>query len=243
MRSMVGLIPLFAVEVLERRSDRRAAGLPEAHEVVPREPAGSGARTIAYLEREPTGTSHRLLAIPSRERLERVLGYVLDETEFLSPYGIRSLSRVHREHPYVLRVDGQELPGRLRRRASRRPACSAATRTGAGRSGSRQLPADRGARALPPLLRRRRCKVECPTGSGSWMNLRRGRARSSSAGCARCSCPDADGARPCHGGDRALRARIRTGRTSCCSTSTSTATTAAGSAPATRPAGRRSRRT
>ena len=48
------------------------------------------------------------MAIPSRERLERVLHYLLDENEFLSPYGIRSLSRFHRDHPYILRHDGQE---------------------------------------------------------------------------------------------------------------------------------------
>src|SRR5581483_10897040 len=51
---------------------------------------------------------HRLLAVPSKERLTRVLRYVLDENEFLSPYGVRSLSRVHRERPFVLSVDGHE---------------------------------------------------------------------------------------------------------------------------------------
>ena len=44
----------------------------------------------------------------SGDRLRRVLRYVLDETEFLSPYGIRALSRFHQDHPYVLRVDGAE---------------------------------------------------------------------------------------------------------------------------------------
>ena len=49
---------------------------------------------------------HRLLAIPNRTRLERVLRYVLDESELLSPYGVRSLSRYHLDHPYVLHLDG-----------------------------------------------------------------------------------------------------------------------------------------
>src|SRR5262249_46432090 len=49
---------------------------------------------------------YRLLAIPGLDRLIRVLGYMLDENEFLSPYGIRSLSRFHRDHPYVLGLDG-----------------------------------------------------------------------------------------------------------------------------------------
>src|SRR5439155_18428548 len=63
------------------------------------------ARHIAWAE---TGRGRRLLAIPSRERLERVLRYMLDENELLSPHGIRSLSRAHRERPFVLTVDGQE---------------------------------------------------------------------------------------------------------------------------------------
>lgn len=54
------------------------------------------------------GGKLRLLAIPSRERLERVLRYVLDENEFLSPYGIRSLSRVHKDHPHVCHIGGKE---------------------------------------------------------------------------------------------------------------------------------------
>ena len=63
------------------------------------------ARTIAYMEkgRRPDGYSHRILAIPSRDRLTRVLRYLLDEAEFLSPFGVRSLSRIHGEQPYVFR--------------------------------------------------------------------------------------------------------------------------------------------
>ena len=50
----------------------------------------------------------RLLAIVDGDQLRRVLKVMLDEREFLSPYGIRALSQIHREHPYVLRVDGRE---------------------------------------------------------------------------------------------------------------------------------------
>ena len=103
VRSMVGLIPLFAVEVLEDDVLDAAARLPKRHEVVPREPPGPGAAHLLHAspaDDEPT--AHRLLAIPSRERLERVLRYLLDENEFLSPYGIRSLSRVHSEQPVRL---------------------------------------------------------------------------------------------------------------------------------------------
>ena len=96
------------------------------------------ARQVSYMEaREGRVHTRRLLAIPSRERLERVLRYLLDENEFLSPYGIRSLSRIHREHPYVFHGDGRGISRRVRSRRNRTPGCSAATRTGADRSGSR----------------------------------------------------------------------------------------------------------
>jgi hypothetical protein len=61
-----------------------------------------------YCTAEGNAGGRRLLAIPSRERLERVLRYVLDENEFLSPYGLRSLSRVHEAQPYVFRLNGNE---------------------------------------------------------------------------------------------------------------------------------------
>ena len=61
------------------------------------------ARQISYLEEEHADGSkhsHRLLAIPSREQLERVLRYVLDESEFLSPHGVRALPRFNADHPH-----------------------------------------------------------------------------------------------------------------------------------------------
>jgi hypothetical protein len=76
------------------------------------------APTISYLQRDGAGESCRryLLAIPSRQRLLRVLRYLLDENEFLSPFGIRSLSKYHEKNPLVCRASGQEfrvqyLPG------------------------------------------------------------------------------------------------------------------------------------
>ena len=50
----------------------------------------------------------RLLSILNRRKLERVLGYLLDENEFLGPHGIRSLSRYHLDHPFVFHFEGQE---------------------------------------------------------------------------------------------------------------------------------------
>jgi len=106
VRSMVGLIPLFAVTILDS-------------EIIDRLP-GFKRRMQWFLENRPqlseyvdiqTGADlhvRRLLSLVNRERLSRVLRYMLDESEFLSPYGIRALSRFHREHPYMLSVDCTE---------------------------------------------------------------------------------------------------------------------------------------
>jgi hypothetical protein len=106
VRSLVGLVPLFAVEVLEPET---LAGLPRFERrmkwFIRNRPD-----LRHHIERQtaPGGRSRRLLSLVSGERLRRVLRYVFDEAEFLSPYGIRALSRYHRDHPYVLRMDGQE---------------------------------------------------------------------------------------------------------------------------------------
>jgi hypothetical protein len=106
VRSMVGLIPLFAVETLE----------PEMLAKLP----GFSKRLDWFIEHRPDLTanvacmrtpgrgSRRLLAVVDATRLERVLRVMLDENEFLSPYGIRALSRRHRDEPYRLVVDGVE---------------------------------------------------------------------------------------------------------------------------------------
>ncbi|HTQ04189.1 MAG TPA: glucosidase, partial [Polyangiaceae bacterium] len=99
-RSMVGALPIIAVEVLEADVIERLPGFKKRMNWF-LENRKDLARHIAYDELAGGHQGHRLLAIPSRERLERVLGYLLDEAEFLSPHGLRSLSRVHGEHPYV----------------------------------------------------------------------------------------------------------------------------------------------
>ncbi|PYN98579.1 MAG: glucosidase [Candidatus Rokuibacteriota bacterium] len=106
VRTMVGLIPLFAVETLEPDIETRLprfyrrmmwflTNRPELREHVVRTDASGG------------GT-RRLLSLVNGVRLASVLSYLLDEGEFLSDYGIRSLSRHHRDHPYVLAIDGSE---------------------------------------------------------------------------------------------------------------------------------------
>ena len=106
VRSMVGLIPLFAVETLE----------PEMLAKLP----GFTRRLEWFIDHRPDLTRHvacmraagrgerRLLSVVDRDRLRRVLEVMLDESEFLSPHGIRAISRRHLEHPYVLHVNGHE---------------------------------------------------------------------------------------------------------------------------------------
>jgi len=105
IRSMVGLIPMFAVLHLE--------------EGIPAHLTGFRSRTKWFLKHRPDilhtiswrnnedGEREELMAIPSRERLERMLRYVFDENEFLSPFGIRSLSKVHENDPFEMNFNGQ----------------------------------------------------------------------------------------------------------------------------------------
>jgi len=104
IRSMVGLIPLFAVETLEPEIvdclpgfKRRMQWFIDNHPDVPEH--------IEMTQRSARGV-RRLLSLVNRKQLKRVLSRMLDETEFLSPYGVRALSRFHKDHPYEVHVDG-----------------------------------------------------------------------------------------------------------------------------------------
>jgi hypothetical protein len=104
-RSLVGLLPLIAVEVLETAQIEKMAGFKKRMEwfLNYREDLKP---TITYCE-PCSHFCHRMLAAPTHDRLVRSLRYMLDENEFLSPYGLRSVSRVHRDKPYVF-VAGHE---------------------------------------------------------------------------------------------------------------------------------------
>jgi mannosylglycerate hydrolase MGH1-like protein len=104
IRSMVGLIPLFAVETLEPEVVDRLPGFKrrmqwfiDNHADVPEH--------IEMTQRSPRGV-RRLLSLANRKQLKRILKRMLDETEFLSPHGIRALSRYHLDHPYEVQVNG-----------------------------------------------------------------------------------------------------------------------------------------
>ncbi|MDE3084551.1 MAG: glucosidase, partial [Verrucomicrobiota bacterium] len=108
LRSAVGIVPLFAVELIDEARMQKLPGFAKRTRWFLKHRRDL-AEQISYFEK---GSAHHdghfLLAIPSRERLERVLHYVFDEAEFLSPYGVRSLSRVYRDRPFVLDVGGAE---------------------------------------------------------------------------------------------------------------------------------------
>lgn len=106
VRSMVGLIPLFAVETLEPELLDRLPDFKRRMEwFINNRPDLT--RNVACM-RTPGSAERRLLSIVDRDQLHRVLRVMLDENEFLSPYGIRAISRFHKDHPYTLPVNGAE---------------------------------------------------------------------------------------------------------------------------------------
>jgi hypothetical protein len=106
IRSMVGLMPLFAVETLEPAVLRGLEGFRRRMEwFLQNRPELTS--NVASMHEHGTA-ERRLLAMVDVDRLRLVLGVVLDEREFLSAHGIRALSRVHAAKPYVLRIDGEQ---------------------------------------------------------------------------------------------------------------------------------------
>jgi hypothetical protein len=106
VRSMVGLIPLFAVETLEPEAVTKLQGFRKRLEWFI-EHRGDLTSNVACM-RTPGRGERRLLAIVYPEKLRRMLKVMLDENEFLSPYGIRAVSRYHKENPYRLNINGTE---------------------------------------------------------------------------------------------------------------------------------------
>jgi hypothetical protein len=197
MRSLVGLIPLFAVEVLEEEVLDKLPGFRKRMQWFLDNAATSPAPRHLQRDAAEIRARHLLLAVPSRERLLRVLAYVLDEREFLSPYGIRSLSKHHEHHPFVLRVAARSTA------STTRPA-RATTRMFGGNSNWRGpiwFPLNF---LLIEALERYHfyygdeLKVECPTGSGNLMTLKQV-AREIARRLGRIFLPGEHGLVPCHG--------------------------------------------
>jgi hypothetical protein len=104
VRSMVGLIPLYAVEIFEPDVLERLPSFRKRMQwFLDHNPE---VRKHADMSQKTDKGSRLLLTIANRKKLERIYRYVFDENEFLSPHGIRALSKFHLEHPFVLNVDG-----------------------------------------------------------------------------------------------------------------------------------------
>jgi len=170
VRSLVGLLPLCATTVIEpwqrERSPQITARLEERLRRIPELATSFHATGPGHL-----GVGGRgIAALVSQERLRRILSRVLDENEFLSPYGIRALSRFHLEHPYSFRTDGTvNQVGYL-------PAESDSGMFGGNSNWRGPIWFPMNAliiRALNQyyLYYGDNFKIECPTGSRHWMNL------------------------------------------------------------------------
>ncbi|KAI9934932.1 hypothetical protein MW887_000553 [Aspergillus wentii] len=106
VRSLVGLIPLYAVLTLEPELINKFPSFKRRLDWFVENKQDVAERNIANMKRR--GKDDRLLlSLVSRDRLEKILKRMLDETEFLSKHGIRSMSKYHEEHPYSMDVNGQ----------------------------------------------------------------------------------------------------------------------------------------
>ena len=168
VRSMVGLIPLFAVSTIE----------PEALDALP----NFRRRLQWFIDNRPDLTANvacmrtpgmgerRLLAVVYRERLESVLSVMLDETEFLSPFGVRAVSRFHKANPYILNVNGEE------HRVDYEPGESSSGLFGGNSNWRGPIWFPVNYLLIESLQKFHHyygddLKVECPTGSGNFLNL------------------------------------------------------------------------
>jgi hypothetical protein len=196
VRSMVGLLPLAAATVFD---PELTAGYPklvaEARQFVDRHPSVSSVLTAGRF-RGRHGSY--VLALFDEPRLRRILARLLDEKEFLSPYGLRSVSRHHLEHPFGVTVAGTEYS------VSYQPAESNSGMFGGNSNWRGPIWFPLNALMIRALLNLYvgygdEFTVECPTGSGVKMTLFEV-AREISDRLTRTFLPDAEGHRPCFGG-------------------------------------------
>jgi hypothetical protein len=169
VRSLVGLIPLCAVSILEPETLERLSGFKQRTEwFLQNRPDLT--KNIACMQKQGVG-ERRLLAIAHPDKLRRILEKMLDATEFFAPYGIRSVSKVHASHPYVLMVDGQQY------RVDYEPAESTTGMFGGNSNWRGPIWFPINYLLLESLQKFYRYfgddfKVECPTGSGQMMTLK-----------------------------------------------------------------------
>ena len=170
VRSMVGLLPLCATTVIERAQREKMPKLTAQF----RDRMQQMPELLATMH--PTGPAHYgvaergIIGLVNPERLRRILTRMLDENEFLSPYGIRSLSRYHAEHPYVFTAHGQEY------RVGYLPAELDSGMFGGNSNWRGPIWVPVNTLIIRALMHYfayygDNFKIECPTGSGRLMNL------------------------------------------------------------------------
>src|SRR6201982_978944 len=203
VRSMVGLLPLCASTVFEHgvaknhpRFMELIALFRKRHPELLKHVAPVDESFVGYAER-------RLLSVCNKQKIERTLAYMLDENEFLSPYGIRSLSKYHLEHPFVFYLAGQEY------KVQYLPAESNTGMFGGNSNwrGPIWMPGNglivRALLQMYPFYGPN-FKVECPTGSGNYMTLFEV-AKEIARRNASIFLRDANGHRPVYGGTKNLQ--------------------------------------
>lgn len=200
IRSLVGLVPLFAVLVLVREEVSALTGFyKRARWLIKNRP--DLASRVTFMSEG--GSDRMLLAVPTKDQLLSLLRYLLDEKEFLSPHGIRSLSKVHQDAPFVLDMGGQ------RHEVSYVPGESNTYLFGGNSNWRGPIWFPMNFLIITSLKRYHffygeSLRVECPTGSGHLMTL-----EEVSVFLARrlvsLFLPGPDGARPCHGSSKQYR--------------------------------------
>jgi hypothetical protein len=168
VRSMVGLIPLFAIETLGAETLNRLPDFKKRLEwFIDNRPDLTS--NVACM-RTPGDGERRLFSIVDQEQLRRVLKVMLDESEFLSPYGIRALSRYHKDHPYTMNVKGADY------RVDYEPAESSTGLFGGNSNWRGPIWFPLNFLLVESLQKFHHYlgddfKVECPTGSGNMLTL------------------------------------------------------------------------
>lgn len=168
VRSMVGLVPIFGVEVLEQATLDAFPGFKKRFEWFINNRSNL-TRNIACMEAEGV-EEKRLLAIVNQNKLRLILQKMLDETEFLSDYGIRSLSKFHAKNPYIFNV------GNTQYRVDYEPAESTSGMFGGNSNWRGPVWFPMNFLIIESLQKYHNYlgdefTVECPTGSGKHMNL------------------------------------------------------------------------
>lgn len=169
VRSLVGLIPLYAVLTLEPELINKFPSFKKRLNWFIENRHDVAERNIASMNRR--GKDDRLLlSLVSKERLEKILKRMLDETEFLSEHGVRSLSKYHDDHPYKMDVNGQEF------KVGYVPGDSDSGLFGGNSNWRGPIWLCVNFLLVESLLRfymfyGNSLQVECPTGSGDYMHL------------------------------------------------------------------------